>query len=448
MDRRSFVKTCAAGAAVFSAPGLLAARLANETDAWFNARMAWWREARFGMFIHWGLYSIPAGVWKGRRSTAFPAEWLMYARDIPGDEYAKLAGQFNPVKFDAARWAGIAADAGMKYLVITSKHHDGFCMFDSKLSDYNIVRATPFGRDVIAELASACKDAGVRFGLYYSQLDWSRSWRPYSIYHMPHFKQYMEYMKGQVREILTGYGSICSLFFDGDWMPQWNAGIGREVEILCRGLQPEVIINSRLDKRTLADNISTLTGKMSEVQAPAVGDYATPEQVIPAALPACDWETCMTMNDSWGYRSWDDHWKSSTDLIRNLVDIVSKGGNYLLNVGPTSEGLIPRASVNILAEIGQWMRVNGEAIYGAKAGPIQDAPWGRTTQKNDAIYLHVFDWPGRELAVQGLSGEGRGARLLTARGAEPLDTRETDNALIISLPEKPVHPAAAVIAVE
>jgi len=445
MDRRNFVRICGAAPLVLAAPATGFGRAPGESAREFDGRMAWWREARFGMFIHWGVYSVPAGEWKGRKVKTYPAEWIMFARQIKKREYQKLAQKFNPVQFNAAEWARIAKDAGMKYMVITSKHHDGFCMYHSELTDYNMVDATPFGRDVIAELSEACAGEGVRFGLYYSELDWRWCSYPYFLYHVPRFEQYMDYMKGQVKEILTGYGPICSLFFDGDWMPQWNDRRGTEVEALCRDLQSEVVINDRLSKRKYIDQFLFLLGKKHELGEPEVGDYATPEQFIPAGVPGADWETCMTMNDSWGYRSWDHNWKSSARLIRMLVEIASKGGNFLLNVGPDARGRIPEASVARLAAVGEWMDLNGEAIYGTQAGPLQDLSWGRTTQKENTVYLHVFDWPEGEIQVDGLAVE---RACLLAEPGTGLPLRKAGNTTFIKVAEKPLHPAATVIALK
>lgn len=429
-------------------PGAIMAGIPGESAAARDERMAWWREARFGMFIHWGLYSIPAGIWKGKKAVKSPSEWLMFAFSIPKDEYAKLAPQFNPTGFNAKEWVGMAKNAGMKYMVITSKHHDGFCMYDSKLTKYDIVDATPFKRDVIAELAAACAEEGIRFGLYYSQLDWRYSQWPYYLNYMPNFKKYMEYMKGQLKEILSNYGPICSLFFDGDWLPQWNDELGREVKAGVRSIQPNVIINNRLGKRSYGDQLKIATGKPHPLRPPTVGDYATPEQFIPTSLPNFDWETCMTMNDSWGFKSFDNNWKSKQTLIRNIIDIVSKGGNYLLNVGPTSKGLFPDASVERLADIGAWMKTNGESIYGTTAGPVQNAPWGRSTRKPGKIFLHVFEWPKDALVVSGISENVKNAYLLSDPARKPLSVSASGNNLAIKLPEKAPDEVASVIAIE
>ncbi len=409
--------------------------------------MSWWRDARFGMFIHWGIYSVPAGVWKGSRAKNFPAEWIMFEKQIPKKEYARLADRFNPVRFDAREWAGLAKNAGMKYMVITSKHHDGFCMYHSRQTSYNIVDGTPFKRDVIAELAEACAEAGIRFGLYYSVLDWRFCSYPYYFHYKPRFAEYYRYMLAQVKEILTDYGDICSLFFDGNWFPQWKREHGAEVERVCRILQPGVVINDRLRERKGSELLKTLSGRHHEYKPPEIGDYVTPEQYIPDKPLGLDWETCMTMNDSWGCRSWDNNWKSSKELIRNIVDIASKGGNYLLNVGPTSRGIIPEPSVSRLEQIGKWMQKNGESVYGTTGGLLQEPAWGRITRKPDKTYLHVFDWPGGMLSVPGFTSKVKKAYLL-ADPATELEVYTGGKGIDIKLPERAPDPIDSVVAVE
>jgi alpha-L-fucosidase len=388
---------------------------ANETPAQRDVRMKWWREARFGMFIHWGVYSVPAGTYHGKKIDGI-GEWIMYNAKIPCAEYQAFATEFNPVKYDAEEWVKIAKDAGMKYIVITSKHHDGFAMFDSKASDWNIVKASPFGRDPLKELSAACGKQGLKLGFYHSQAqDWNnvgggvcgQHWDP------AHAGSMDEYIRkvavAQVREILSNYGPIAVLWWDTPC--EMNEERARQLVPLL-GLQPGIIHNNRLG------------GGFN-------GDTETPEQFIPATgYPGRDWETCMTMNDTWGYKSYDNNWKSAEGLIRNLVDIASKGGNYLLNVGPTSEGLIPAPSVERLQEIGKWMKVNGEAIYATTASPFKRLPWGRCTKKltpeGATLYLHVFNWPSDgKLVVPGLKNAIRSAALLasgrslqTASGAE------------------------------
>jgi len=417
-----------------------------------DERMDWWRQARFGMFIHWGIYSVPAGEWKGQRAPG-AGEWIMQQAKIPVSEYEELAKQFNPVKFDADKWVRMAKDAGMKYIVITSKHHDGFCMWDSKVTDYDIADATPFKKDVLKELARACKKQGIRLCFYHSIMDWHHPDAQAPFYpnyndgtrSNPNFPRYVEnYLKPQVKELVTNYGPLGVLWFDGEWIKDWTEPQGKDMYNYVRSLQPDIIVNNRVGKgRKGMEGLSK-----SEEYA---GDFGTPEQQIPpTGLPGVDWETCMTMNDTWGYSSYDQNWKSAQDLIRKLADITSKGGNFLLNVGPTSEGLIPQASVERLAAMGQWMKVNSESIYGTTASPLGSFPWGRCTAKPGRLYLHVFDWPkdGR-LEVPWLRSEVKKAYLLADKRchALPVDRLGKDR-LAISVPEKAPDAINTVVVLE
>ena len=368
---------------------------AEETKAEHDARMAWWREARFGMFIHWGVYSVPAGTWDGKQIPSI-GEWIMNRAKIPVADYAALTQQFNPVKFDADKWVRMAKDAGMKYIVITLKHHDGFAMFHSQASAYNIYDATPFKRDPLKELAAACKKHNIRLGFYYSQSqDWHHPGGAASGGHWDKAQDgdMNEYIRTiavpQVRELLSNYGKISILWWDTPVdMNQERADMLRPL----LDLQPGIITNNRLGFYP--------------------GDTETPEQFIPATGYADrDWETCMTMNDTWGYKSYDNNWKSTETLVRNLIDIASKGGNYLLNVGPTSEGVIPQPSVDRLHEIGKWMKENGEGIYGTSAGPFKKLAWGRCTRKGNLLYLHVFDWPKDGILSVPMTGKVKKAYL-------------------------------------
>ncbi len=405
---------------------------ARETKQQRDARMAWWRQARFGMFIHWGLYAVPAGVWKGKQIGGI-GEWIMNRARIPVGEYEKLVPQFNPVKFDAKQWVALAGEAGMKYIVITSKHHDGFCLWDSKLTDYDIM-ATPFKRDILKELSDECHRQHVRMCWYHSIMDW----------HHPdqkaNFPKYQKYLNGQVRELLTGYGKIGVMWFDGEWIKQWDQAKGRELAAFCRSLQPELVINNRVGKRKRED-----------------GDFGTPEQRIPAQGLGYDWETCMTMNGTWGFKKHDHNWKSTTDLLRKLVDIASKGGNFLLNVGPTAEGLIPEPSIKRLKEMGKWLAVNGESIYGTKASVFKRLPWGRCTSKlagargsgPSRLYLHVFDWPkDGKLLVPGLASDVHKAYLLADKQRASLKTARGDAGVTIDLPAEAPDPTDTVIVLD
>ncbi len=312
----------------------------NETREQRDARMAWWREAKFGMFIHWGIYSVPAGSYRGKLIDKDGA-WIMDRGNIPVATYAAYAKQFNPVKFDATEWVRIAKSAGMRYIVITAKHHDGFAMFPSRASTFNIHDATPFPRDPLAELSAACRKEGVRFGLYYSQaMDWHNPggqppkkgwWDPAQHGDMMHYIQTTA--APQVREILSNYGTISELWFD--MAVNMNSAMADQILCVVKATQPGVLINNRLG-------------------GGCNGDFNTPEQYIPSTgYPGRDWETCMTINDTWGFKNQDTNWKSAGDLIRKLIDICHKGGNFLLNVGPDAQGVIPPASVERLATVGR-----------------------------------------------------------------------------------------------
>lgn len=380
-----------------------------------DKRVEWWREARFGMFIHWGIYSVPAGTYKGERVPGL-GEWIMEKGKIPVKEYEQFAKQFNSVKFNADEWVRIAKEAGMKYIVITSKHHDGFCLWDSKLTDYDIIDSTPFKRDILRELSQACKREGVKLCFYHSIMDWHHpdAQAPFEPNYNetkksnPNFDRYVEYyLKGQLKELVENYGPLGVLWFDGEWVKDWTREMGWNMYDYVRGLQPNIIVNNRV-----GGGRRGMRG-LSESDEFA-GDFGTPEQRIPPnGLPGVDWETCMTINDTWGYKSYDEKWKSTEDLLRKLADIASKGGNFLLNVGPTAEGLIPQASVERLEAMGKWMAVNGESIYGTTASPIGAVPWGRCTARPGKLYLHVFDWPADgQLRVPGVKGEVKKAYLM------------------------------------
>jgi alpha-L-fucosidase len=408
---------------------------ADETPAQRDARMKWWREARFGMFIHWGVYSVPAGTYNGQQVRGI-GEWIMNRGKIPVAEYRQYAKQFNPVKFNADEWVRLAKQAGMKYIVITSKHHDGFAMFDSKASEWNIMQASPFHRDPLKELAAACKKHGLKLGFYYSQAqDWNNGgsasggkWDPAQEHSMDDYID--KVAVPQVREILSNYGQFPAVLW-------WDTPIDMDKEradklIALLKLKPGIIHNNRLG-------------------GGYKGDTETPEQFIPATgYPGRDWETCMTMNDTWGYKSYDDHWKSAETLIRNLVDIASKGGNYLLNVGPTSEGLIPAPSVERLKAIGRWMQANSEAIYDTTASPFKRLPWGRCTKmvspNGATLYLHVFNWPkDGKLLVPGLKTQPEKAWLLTDPKKRPLGLTCGGDGVTINTPEQAPDPISSTI---
>jgi alpha-L-fucosidase len=410
--------------------------LSSEQRRDYDARMQWWNEARFGLFIHWGLYAIPAGEWGGKTTHG---EWIRTTARIPVDVYEGFVRHFNPVRFDADEWVRMAKDAGMKYIVITSKHHDGFCLFDSKQTDFDVM-STPFKRDILKELADACRKQGIRICWYHSIMDWHhpdylprRIWEKDRPTEGADFDRYVQYMKNQLRELVTHYGEIGVLWFDGEWESTWNTKRGLDLYTYVRGLQPDIIINNRVGAGRSGMQGFTKEGEFA-------GDYATPEQEVPSTgIPGVYWETCMTMNDNWGYNKNDQHWKSSTELIRHLVDIASKGGNFLLNVGPTAEGVFPPPSVDRLRDIGRWMKPNHESIYGTSASPFPLLSWGRCTRKalpeGTRLYLHVFNYPsGGELIVPGIRSSPKQAYFLAGPETDLLPVTRREDALVISLP--------------
>jgi len=370
----------------------------NETVEQRDARMEWWRAARFGLFIHWGVYSVPAGTYDGKQIGGI-GEWILRNAKIPVAEYKSYAQDFNPVNYDPKAWVKMAKDAGMKYIVITSKHHDGFALFDSKVSDWDIVDASPYGKDLLRPLVKEAKKEGIKIGFYYSQAqDWTHPGGAKSGYkegeywdeaHAGSFDNYLkEIAYPQVEEILTDY-DIDILWWD---TPRWMNKERAELLRPLISLRPGLITNNRLGGGYL-------------------GDSDTPEQHVPATgIEGRDWEVCMTMNHTWGYKSYDEDWKSTEDLLHKLIDIASKGGNFLLNIGPKPDGTIPQASIDRLAEIGSWMDINSESIYGTVASPFRRPWWGRCTRKelengDTRLYLQVFDWPEDKLLFVPVNNE-------------------------------------------
>ncbi|HAF75790.1 MAG TPA: alpha-L-fucosidase, partial [Maribacter sp.] len=348
----------------------------------------------------------------------------------------------NPELFNADDWVKMAKDAGMKYIVITSKHHDGFGLWDSKVSDYDIMDASPFKRDIIRELAEASRKQGIRFGVYHSIVDWHHPQAQGNLFPNynagqkdqtvvnPEFPQYYKnYLKPQVKELLTNYGDIDIVWFDGDWIADYTTEMGKDMYGFIREMQPNTIINNRVDKGRKGMEGMDREGNFA-------GDFGTPEQEIPATGIAEDWEACMTMNGTWGYKPDDTKWKSSEDLIQKLVDIVSKGGNFLLNIGPDGYGRFPSQSIRRLKALGEWTDANGEAVYGAKASPFDMPEWGRYTSKDGVIYAHIFNWPEDGKLKLNKAIKLKNASMLT--NAATLKTQSTADGIVVELPtEKP-----------
>ena len=415
--------------------------------------MAWWREAKFGLFIHWGVYSVPAGYYQGKPVPDI-GEWIMNHGKIPMAEYQQFANEFNPTNFDADAWVEMAKDAGMKYIIITSKHHDGFAMFPSKASKWNIYDATPWHHDPLQELAVACRKNGIKLGFYYSQAqDWNNGgtatggkWDPVQQHDLDDYIDHIAVP--QVREICSNYGSDIPAII---WWDTGNEITHKQAQKLyeaVKELKPNIILNDRLG------------GGFR-------GDTSTPEQHIPPrGYTNRNWETCMTINDTWGFKRDDNNWKSSETLIRNLCDIASKGGNYLLNVGPTAQGIIPQPEAERLAEIGRWMKVNGEAIHGSSATPfgaeagrfseekdkegkpkfISAWDW-RCTSKLGKLYLFFFNWPASgQFELQGLQSKINRAYLLSDHAS--LKFNQTADGVTLDLPKTAPDKIASVICVE
>ncbi len=387
----------------------------------YRERMAWFHEARFGMFIHWGLYSL-----LGR------GEWVMLEERIPAAEYAKLAGEFAPKKFDAFAWADLAVQAGAKYAILTTRHHDGFCLYDSEVSDFTSVR-TAAKRDFVAEYVDAFRRAGLKIGFYYSLLDW----RFPGYWHPRKYKEsadaMVEQYHAQVRELMSNYGRIDVLWYDGHWIEGvknvgrfWRA---REINAWVREKQPHILINNR-----------------SGVDE----DLDTPEQHVTASKPGRGWESCMTMGDScgWGYIRNNPNMKTETQILQHLVTAAAGEGNFLLNVGPKPDGTIRKAERRRMRAIGKWLRGNGEAIYGSQRCALKNGMLGLWTAKGKTAYLCVFRWPGREAVVPLVGSKVRSATLLNT--GEPVEHRVEENGRLVlsGLPKKPPHLSVSVIKVE
>ncbi|MBB3126646.1 alpha-L-fucosidase [Paenibacillus rhizosphaerae] len=409
----------------------------RQTFAERNHRMEWWREARLGLFIHWGPYAMPAGEWKGEEIQASYSEHIMLRAKIPAAEYEEMAAGWNPSSFDALKWVRTAKRAGLKYIIFTAKHHDGFAMYSSQVSDYSIVQHAAFGRDPLRELAEACEQEEMELGIYYSHaMDWhdpdsqGNTWDyPGNIgaydgveswAHDPdkrsRFERYLDSKSlPQVRELLTDYGKVGLMWFDcGGKLTREQ---GQQFLDTVYSLQPDCLVNSRVWKAPLGDYSNT-----------------SDNQLTTRALRQ-DWENIITLNDSWGYKKSDHNWKSPASIVRQIIDVVSKNGNLVINIGPTETGEWDPVSESILLEVGGWLDTCGDSIYGAGESPTARPSWGRCTVKGNTLYLHAFDRPAdRKLVVPGLLSDVLRAYMLED-GRELNLTRISEQDLAIELPE-------------
>lgn len=426
----------------------------RETAVARDQRMAWFREARFGMFIHWGLYSELAGEWEGKR-THFGAEWIQEQFKIPASEYMPLAKNWNPKNYDPRAWVRQMKAAGIRYICITSKHHDGFCLWPTKLnSDWNIA-VTPFGKDLLKPLAEACREEGVKFCLYHSVMDWHHpDWTGQSFNDQrtgkpdkERFKK--EYLYPQLKELFTIYGEIGMIWLDGTWDKAWTSEDGKELEAYLRKLQPSLVINNRSGYKPPQPKYDFhVENAYSYIRA---GDYISPEgEIPPTGLPGIDWESCQTMQPpkNWGYNRLAK-FRAFPELLHELVDISSKGGNLLLNVGPNADGEIVPTAAERLEQFAAWMRVNAEAIHGTTASPFAKLPFnGRCTQKTGKLYLHVFDWPKDGKLVVPMSNPVKRAYLLADKNAPPLNVKSSPVGAVVDLPNTAPDAVVSVVAVE
>lgn len=420
----------------------------EQLENWFsitrNERTAWWKHDKFGLFIHFGVYAIP-----GR------GEWVMWAEKIPVTDYKQYAQKFYPVNYNPEEWVKLAKEAGMKYIVITAKHHDGFAVFNSSVTDWDVIDATPYGKDLLKPLVDACKKHGIKIGFYYSQAqDWIHPGG--SAYDggpsgdaLSCKGQWDNAQKGnmntyidniaipQIRELLSNYGDIDILWWD---TPYGMDSVRADALYSQLRLQPHIIFNDRLG------------GNREARQSLREADFGTPEGYVPDSIVNHYWETCQTMNGSWGFKKNDTLWKSSRTLVRELIDIASKGGNYLLNIGPEPDGNFPQPCIERLREIGQWMKINGKAIYGTTASPfITNFEWGRCTKNvnknNTTLYLHVFELPqDGKLFLPGLSNNIKSAKLLTTN--KIVESEPVFGGYVISLPKKDLDSIATVVAID
>jgi alpha-L-fucosidase len=424
-SRRELLKGTGASLAVLGVPGALAqssggqagavaSERASAQDQTRAQRMQWWHAARFGMFIHFGVYSTI-----GRH------EWVMEDEAIPIDQYTPHAATFRPAANCPRAWARLAKAAGMRYMVMTTKHHEGFCNFDMKLTNYCAPKQGP-GRDVVREYVEAARAEGLRVGFYYSLMDWHHPDGARCATDEAARRRFVDYTHGLIGELMTNYGKIDVLWYDVAWPLDANGWESARMNEMVFRLQPEIIVNNR--------------NKLP-------GDFSTPEQRIVAETSGRAWEACMTLNDSWGYQRADDNWKSSRTVICNLIQCVRDGGNYLLNIGPKPDGSIPEESTRILTEMGEWMNTNGHTIYESDLCQVRRANYASFTRTGNTLYMHVYFWPGEYVALSGLRTKVKSAHLVKG-GGEVKFTQDDFQTKLIGLPEKAPDSPVTTIAIE
>jgi len=419
ISRRDYLKLLGAGAAAASASDVLARAKWADQPAGDEVpdrerRMKWWHDAKFGMFIHWGLYSV-----LGRH------EWVMENEGIPVTEYEQLAKRFNPKSNAARDWAKLARRAGQKYMVMTTKHHEGFCLFNTKTTDYCAPKQAA-GRDLVKEYVEAARAEGLRVGFYYSLMDWHHPDGARCADDEAARRRFVDYIHAHIRELMTNYGKIDILWYDVSWPLEAKGWESEKMNEMVFRLQPEIIVNNR--------------NKLP-------GDFATPEQRIQAEEGGRAWESCMTMNGSWGYQRSDDDWKTPKTVIRNLISCARDGGNYLLNIGPKPDGSIPDESIRILSTVGQWMDRNGQAIYATDRCQPRRSNYASFTRKGNTLYAHVHFWPGDTVVVAGLMTKVKSASLL-ATGQRVTFAQDDMRLVLTGLPEKALVDPITTIAIE
>jgi len=410
MTRRNYLQLV--GTAAAAVPLARGAAPAATSDEDRERRMKWWHEARFGMFIHWGLYSV-----LGRH------EWVMENEGIPVSEYEQLAKQFKPKPNAAREWARLAKQAGQKYMVMTTKHHEGFCNFDTKLTDYCAPKQGP-GRDLVREYVEAARSEGLRVGFYYSLMDWHHPDGARCATDEAARRRFVEYTHGLIRELMTNYGKIDILWYDVAWPLDAKGWESEKMNEMVFKLQPDIIVNNR--------------NKLD-------GDFATPEQRIQAEKRA--WESCMTMNDSWGYQRADDDWKTPKTVVRNLITCAHDTGNYLLNIGPKPDGSVPEESVRIMTAVGKWMDRNGQTIYSSDVCQPRRSNFASFSRKGNTLYMHVHFWPGATVTLGGLVNHVKSAHLV-ATGKEVKFDQDKFRVRFTGLPEKAPDEPVTTIAIE